>query len=153
MAINKIDTKIHTIRGQQIVAITESIPLDSYLICIERNSLGNNVPNRKTIISKDHKLMCDNKLVRAEYLIRYNIPGIYKIQYKKEILYNVLLKEHSLISVNNLIVETLNPEHLLAKIYAGNYTPEQKNMLINKLNKYNIKQRSKSFIGKNILRA
>lgn len=153
IAINKIDTKIHTIRGQQIVAITESIPLDTYLICIERNSLGNNVPNRKTIISKDHKLMCDNKLVRAEYLIRYNIPGIYKIQYKKEILYNVLLKEHSLMSVNNLIVETLNPENILAKIYSGNYTPEQKNMLINKLNKYNIKQRSKSFIGKNILRA
>jgi hypothetical protein len=88
--INQIDKKKHTIRGKEIVAITESIPLDSYLICIERNSLGSNIPSRKTIITKDHKIMCDKKMVRAEYLIQY-IPSVYKIIYNKEKLYNVLL--------------------------------------------------------------
>lgn len=150
--IDKINKKIHTIRGKQIIGITESIPLDSYLICIERNSLGHNIPNRRTIITKDHKIMCDKKMIRAEYLIQY-IPSIYKVQYNKEKLYNVLLKEHSIMSVNNLIVETMNPQHLIAKIYSGNYTMEQKNYLIKELNKYNIQQRKKGFIRNNIFRA
>lgn len=151
IAIEKIDTKVNTIGGKEIVAITESIPLDSYLICIERNSLGPNVPNRRVIITKDHKVMCDNKLVRAEFLIRY-IPSIYKVQYNKEKLYNVLLKEHSTMSINNLIVETMNPNHILAKIYLQNLRPEQKNILIQMLNKYHIQQRKKVVVRNNIFR-
>ena len=148
--IDKINKKIHTIDGKEIITITESIPLDSYLICIERNSLGNNIPNRRTIISKDHKVLCDKKMVRAEYLIQY-IPTIYRVIYNKERLYNIVLKEHSTMSVNNLIVETMNPNHILAKIYSGNYTPQEKNKLILMLNNYHVKQRSKLFIKKNIL--
>jgi hypothetical protein len=150
ISIDKIDIKVNTIGGKEIVAITESIPLDSYLICIERNSLGPNIPNRRIITTKDHKVMCDNKLVRAEYLVQY-IPSIYKVRYNRDKLYNVLLKEHSIMSINNLIAETLSPNHLLAKIYSGNYTSEQRNKLIKMLNKYNIQQRKKLFISKNIL--
>ena len=150
ISIDKIDIKVNTIGGKEIVAITESIPLDSYLICIERNSLGPNIPNRRIITTKDHKIMCDNKLVRAEYLVQY-IPSIYKVRYNRDKLYNVLLKEHSIMSINNLIAETLSPNHLLAKIYSGNYTSEQRNKLIKMLNKYNIQQRTKLFISKNIL--
>lgn len=150
--INQIDKKKHTIRGKEIVAITESIPLDSYLICIERNSLGSNIPSRKTIITKDHKVMCDKKMVRAEYLIQY-IPSVYKIIYNKEKLYNVLLKEQSTMIINNMVTETMNPNHILAKIYSGNYTSEQKNKLINMLNNYNINQRKKCVITKNVFRA
>jgi|688.fasta_scaffold50313_5 hypothetical protein len=150
--IDKIDTKVNTIKGKKIIAITESVPLDNYLICIEKNSLGPNIPNRKIITTKDHKIMCDNKLVRAEYLIQY-IPSIYKIHYNKEKLYNVLLNDHSLMSISNLIVETMNPNHILAKIYLGNYTREQKNYLIKLLNKYNIQKRKQLFIRNNIFRA
>lgn len=152
IAIEKIDTKVNTIGGKEIVAITESIPLDSYLICIERNSLGPNIPNHRVITTKDHKVMCDNKLVRAEFLIRY-IPTIYKVIYNKEKLYNVLLKEHSTMSINNLIVETMNPNHILAKIYSQNLRPEQKNILIQILNKYHIQERKKVVVRNNIFRA
>jgi hypothetical protein len=150
--IDKINKKIHTICGKEIVTITETISTDSYLICIERNSLGNNVPNRKTFISKDHKVLCDKKMVRSEYLIQY-IPTIYKVQYNKERLYNVVLREHSIMSVNNLIVETMNPDHILAKIYSGNYTPQEKNRLILMVNNYHQKQKRKSFIKNNIFTA
>jgi len=150
--IDKINKKIHTICGKEIVTITETISSDSYLICIERNSLGNNVPNRKTFISKDHKVLCDKKMVRAEYLIQY-IPTIYKVQYNKERLYNVVLREHSTMAVNNLIVETMNPQHILSKIYSGNYTPQEKNKLIFMVNNYHLKQRGKSFIKNNIFTA
>jgi len=150
--INKIDKKKHTIRGKEIVAITEAIPLDSYLICIERNSLGPNIPSRRTIITKDHKVMCDKKMVRAEYLVQY-IPSVYKVIYNKYKLYNVLLRDHSTMTINNMVTETMNPNHILAKIYSGNYTFEQRNKLINKLNNYNIIQRKMFAVSKNVLRA
>jgi hypothetical protein len=150
--IDKINTSLHTINKNKIVAITSSIPLDNYLICIERNSLGYNVPNKKTIISKDHKIMCDNKMLRAEYLIQY-IPGIYKISYNKHPLYNVLLKDHSTMIVNNLTVETMDPKNILAKLYTENYTPEQKNNMIKHINKYNIDMKKKGAITKNIFKA
>lgn len=149
ISIEKIDIKKHTINGEKIVAITESIPDDSYLICIEKNSLAYNVPNRRTIISKDHKIMCDKQLVRAEYLIQY-IPTIYKIPYNKEKVYNVLLNSHSTMSVNNMIVETMNPNNPLAKVYLGNYTIKEKNELIKLLNKITTKNRKKSVITRNM---
>jgi hypothetical protein len=149
IAIEKIDTTKHTIRGQKIVAITESIPDDSYLVCIEKNSLSYNVPNRRTIISKDHKIMCDKTLVRAEYLIQY-IPTIYRIPYYKERLYNVLLKDYSTMSVNNLLVETMNPNNILAKIYSGNYTTTERNKIIKLLNKITARERKRSVISRNI---
>ena len=150
VAIDKIDIKKNTIQGNEIIAITESIPLDNYLICIEKSSLSHNVPNRRTIISKDHKIMCDKKLIRAECLTEY-IPTFYKVNYDKKKLYNVLLKEHSIMSVNNLIVETLNPKSAVAKIYSGNYTPKQRNELIKALNKYNQDTRKKTVLSRNML--
>jgi len=136
VAIDKIDIKKHTIRNNKINAITETIPLDSYLICIEKNSLARNVPNRQTMISKDHKIVFRNKLVKAENLIAL-IPTVYKVKYNKERLYNVLLDNYSTMSVNNLIVETMDPANPLAKIYTSSYTVQQKNLLIKLLNQAN----------------
>jgi hypothetical protein len=149
VAIDKIDIKKNTIGGKGIIAITETIPLDNYLICIEKSSLSYNVPNRRTIISKDHKIMCNKNLIRAECLIEYT-PTSYKVNYDKKKLYNVLLKEHSTMSVNNLIVETLNPKSSVAKIYTGNYTPKQRNGLIKAFNKYNQETRKKTVLSRNI---
>jgi len=133
--IDKLDTKTHTISGKRIVAVTRTITLDNHLICIEKNSLGYNVPNRKTIISKNHKIMVDKKLMEAEKLVQY-VPTIYKIPYDKQILYNVLLEDYSVMTVHNLVVETLHPNNVIAKIYNGNYTTEQKNKIIKMLNEY-----------------
>jgi len=149
VAIDKIDIKKNTIGGKEIIAITESIPLDNYLICIEKGSLSYNVPNRRTIISKDHKIMCNKNLIRAECLIEYT-PSAYKVNYDKKKLYNVLLREHSTMSVNNLTVETLNPKSSVAKIYTGNYTPKQRNGLIKAFNKYNQEMRKKTVLSRNI---
>jgi len=149
VAIDKIDIKKNTIGGKGIIAITETIPLDNYLICIEKGSLSYNVPNRRTIISKDHKIMCNKNLIRAECLIEYT-PSAYKVNYDKKKLYNVLLREHSTMSVNNLTVETLNPKSSVAKIYTGNYTPKQRNGLIKAFNKYNQEMRKKTVLSRNI---
>ena len=133
--IEKLNVKKHTISGKKIVAVTQTIPLDKYLICIEKNSLGYNVPNKKTLISKTHKIMVDKKLMESEKLVQY-VPTIYKVPYDKKVLYNVLLENYSVMTVNNLIVETLHPSNIIAKIYNGDYTPEQKNKLIQLVNTY-----------------
>ena len=149
VAIEKINKKIHTIRGKEITAVTKSIPLDSFIICIERNSLGNQLPSRRTLISKDHKVLCDNKMVRAEYLAEY-VPGVRRVPYNKTPLYNVVLREHSTMVVNNMVVETLHPENILAKIHTGNYTPQEKNNYIRILNNSYFKQKRKSYMKPNI---
>jgi hypothetical protein len=133
--IDKLDTKTHTISRKNIVAVTKTITIDSHLICIEKNSLGYNVPNRKTIISKNHKIMVDKKLMEAEKLVQY-VPSIYKIPYDKQILYNVLLEDYSVMKVHNLVVETLHPNNVIAKIYNGKFTQQQKNKIIKLLNEY-----------------
>ena len=135
IAIEKLNVKKHTISGKKIVAVTQTIPLDKYLICIEKNSLGYNVPNKKTLISKTHKIMVDKKLMESEKLVQY-VPTIYKVPYDKKVLYNVLLENYSVMTVNNLIVETLHPNNIIAKIYNGDYSPEQKNKLIQLVNTY-----------------
>jgi hypothetical protein len=41
------------------------------------------------------------------------------MKYNGEILYNVLMECNERISVNNMIAETLDPNHMIAKLYAG----------------------------------
>lgn len=144
VSIEKIRKEVHTILGKEIVAVTESIPLDSYLICIEKDSFAPNVPNRKTLISKDHKIKyCGSgsgsgsgvAMVPAE-LLTFSHSTIYKIPYHKQTLYNVLLNEHSIMSVHNLTVETLHPNNYLAKIYAGQFSANQRNELVKRLNRH-----------------
>jgi hypothetical protein len=50
--IYKIDPKLHTINNKKVVAITKSIAEEKYLVCFEKNSLGENIPNTRTIVSK-----------------------------------------------------------------------------------------------------
>lgn len=148
VAIDKLNIKKHTISGKKIVAVTQTIPLDKYLICMEKNSISHNVPNRRTIISKNHKVMVDNKLMECENLVQY-VPSIYKIPYNKNILYNVLLDHYSVMSINNLMVETLHPNNMIAKIYTGNFSQLQKNRLIQSLNKYT--KRRNEIINKKLM--
>ena len=113
--IEKLDPKIHTIRGKPIVAITKNITPDDSLICFEANSLGKNLPCEKTIMSMNHKLFYQGKMIRAKFFT--GNKGIYKIPYKQEVLYNVLLETHDKMMVNNMICETLDPENSVAQLY------------------------------------
>jgi hypothetical protein len=145
--IDKIDINKHTIQGKQIVSLIKSVPSTCYLVCIEKNSLANNVPKRRTFITRDHKIMYQNQMIKAEKLCQIS-SNFYMLKYNNLPVYNVLLKDHSTMNVNNLIVETMYPKHILAKIYSGNYTPQEKNTLITIFNKYSAKQKQKQ--NKNI---
>jgi hypothetical protein len=133
IAIEKINPSIHTIRGKNIVAITKTITIEDKIVCIEKDALGPNIPSKKTYISRNHKLLYNKQMIKAKNLIGI-VDGVYNKKYNGEILYNVLLDKHDKMIVNNLIVETLDPENIVAKLYNGGYSVEEKNNIIVNLN-------------------
>jgi hypothetical protein len=60
--------------------------------------------------------------------------NVKKIDYNDEILYNILMEDHETVNVNNLVCETLHPDHLIAKLYTSNYSQENKNKIIALIN-------------------
>jgi hypothetical protein len=137
IAIDQIDTKIHTIRGKKIVAITKTVSTDKYLVQFEKGALGNNIPSRDTKISKNHEILYNGQMIKAQYFVK-QFEKVTKVKYNKEILYNILLENHDKMIVNNIICETLNPKHDIAKItmILKNISPEEH---IQFIKNYNIK--------------
>jgi hypothetical protein len=142
--IEKINPLNHTIRNKQIIAITQTITQDEYLVCFEKNALGNNIPCEKTIISKNHLIFNKGKMIKAkDFIGKYE--NIYKIKNNNQILYNILLKKYDKMIVNNLICETLHPDNMIAKLYTllPRYNLEQQCKMITTYNKIVTKKLSK----------
>jgi hypothetical protein len=132
--IEKINL-LNTIRNKKIIAITQTVTTDKYLICFEKDSISNNIPCEKTIISKNHLVFNRGNMIKAkDFIGKYK--NIYKINYKNEILYNVLLEDYDKMIVNNLICETLHHDNSIAKLYCllPNYNLEQQSQFIKEYN-------------------
>jgi serine/threonine protein kinase len=57
----------------------------------------------------------------------------HRITYKKytgELMYNILMEKHYVITVNNMKVETLNPNHIVATLYRDKHSEKDKKKLI-----------------------
>jgi alpha-tubulin suppressor-like RCC1 family protein len=138
--IEQIDINYHTIRHKQIQAITQTILTLNFLICLEPNGLGPNIPSIQTIISPNHKIfnpktreMCSaNELAKST--LDTNL--IYPIKYSGEVMYNVLLETYEKMIVNNMIVETLDPTNVIAQIYLKKMSKEKREYLINTFNNF-----------------
>jgi FtsP/CotA-like multicopper oxidase with cupredoxin domain len=114
--VDTIIPDIHTISGKKINAITKTISLKKYLVCFDKNALGNNIPSQKTVLSCNHKLFYNGKMIEADNFIGLS-SNIYKVKYDGQVLYNVLMKEYNTMIVNNLICETLHPDNSIVKLY------------------------------------
>jgi len=114
--IEDIDPTIHTIRNKKIVAITKTVAHDKNLVRIAKHALGHLYPEKTTLISQNHKVFCQGQMIKAKHLVD-EVKGVTFVPYNGQVLYNVLLEEHEKMQVNNLIVETLHPEHKVAKLY------------------------------------
>lgn len=138
--IEKIDPKIHTIRNKKIVGITQTISKDTHLVCFDKDSLGNNVPSQKTIISKNHKVFYKGHMMDAKFFVG-RFENVRKVEYSGELLYNVLMEDYDKMIVNNMICETLHPENFLSKLYKymQNLNPEDEEKIIKKYNEYVVK--------------
>jgi len=149
--IEKININKHTIRNKKIIGITKTITKDKYLICFEKDALGNNIPSEKTLITENHKIFYKGKIMKAKEFIN-NYENVTKFEYNGEILYNVLMEQHDKMIVNNLICETLDPENIVAKLHCElqALNSEEQKKRINKLNKQTLKE-IKNFNNKKII--
>ena len=148
VTIENINPEIHTINNKKIIDITTTKSTYDFLICFEKHSLGNNIPSQKTVMTHGHEIFYNGKMRKAIEFIEHS-DNIYKVKYKGEILYNVLLEKHDKMIANNLITETLNPVNPIAKMYTNlkkcdEYTREiiikQYNDFMIKNNKFTPKQ-------------
>lgn len=131
--IEKINPLYHTIDKQKIVALTQSISLDKFLIRFERHSLGKNYPNGTVIMTPDHKIFYRGVFIKACKFVGL-FQNVHKIHYNGQILYNILMKKHYKIKINNIVCETLHPTNHIAQLYNSSFSDETKNkvtMLIN----------------------
>lgn len=116
MYIKEVDATKHTIGNEKIVAITQTISLDEYLVCFEKDALGENCPDKQTLISKNHKIEYKGRMIEA-YKFMASFEKIYPVQYKGDTLYNVLMEDHRTIQINQLRCETLHPSNITAQMY------------------------------------
>ena len=134
--IEKIVPSTHTIRGKEIVAITASNPYPwvKHIVAIAKGALAKNVPDLDTLISPAHKVRFQGEMVCAIDLVD-RCEGVTQVPYFGETLYNVLLRNHSYMTINNMTCETLSPNNIVALIYGGSYTSAEKNAFLAQLSR------------------
>ena len=133
ISIEILNPDKHTIRGKKIVAITQTTPLFKHIVCIQKDALGKNIPNKDVHISNEHKVFYKGKMTKAMELVDI-CKNVSKIPYNGETLYNVLLEKHDKMMIHNLICETLDPENIMAKICKGKHSTAMKNKIYTELN-------------------
>jgi len=137
IAIDQIVPEIHTINNKKILKITKTISLNNYLVCFDKNALGINYPSQKTIMSSNHSILYNGKMIKAKNFINV-FKNVYKIAYNGDVLYNVLMEKYDTITVNNLICETLNPENYIALLYRSLHAVDENDQtkIISEINNY-----------------
>lgn len=128
--IKNIKPKIHTFNNTPVIAITKIITNDKYLICFDKDSLGENYPNKQTVMSKNHKIKYNGVMIEAFNFVN-KFENVYKVEYNGEILYNILMKKYGLINVNNLTCETLHPKNFIARLYTDKTIKNKQNLITN----------------------
>lgn len=139
VAIEKLDKRIHTIRGgHRIEHVTRILGESKHLVQIMAGALGKNMPKRDTRMSMNHRVLHQGKMSKARDLV--NDTTVNLISYSGEILYNVLLKDSvkggKMVS-NGMIVETLDPNNGIARLYRDfkfdDLTVEDKSTVLNRI--------------------
>jgi hypothetical protein len=102
----------NTIQNVRVIEVIETFTFDQNLICIDKDALGINYPNKKTIISQSHKIMMNGILKEAKDLV-----NVIKIPYNGERLYNILFEINGFIKINNLMCESLDTNDYLVDLY------------------------------------
>jgi len=126
--IDRLVPGTNTIRGMPIQCVTRTINEEKHLILIKKDALGKNVPCRDTRISMNHHILYKGSMRKARELLHENLDGVFRVKYNGETLYNVLLDNHEKMVVNNMICETLHPEHGTAQFFMAlqNMSPQER---------------------------
>jgi hypothetical protein len=111
MAIESM-TAQNTVNGKAVVGITKNTYTND-LVLLKQGALGESVPSQDTYVTKDHGIFLNGTMIKAEKLV--DGVNIVKTNMGQCNIYNVLLKTHEKMVVNNMEVESLDPDHPKAK--------------------------------------
>ena len=114
--IQHIQPLLDTIDGHVIRKLTMSYSTEKTLTMIKKNSFGNDIPNKDTLISNHHKIHWKDKRIEAKHFVGV-IEGIEHVPYDYQLMYNILLDEEGEMVINNMVVETLHPDNNVAKLF------------------------------------
>ena len=106
--IEELDMEKHTIKNKKITEILKTKLPEDKMILIKKDGLKKDYPSEDTIVSKNHRIKYDNKLIPAERLRKMikEETRIKEIEYN-DYVYNVRLEEYDFMIVNNMEVDTL----------------------------------------------
>lgn len=116
LPINKIIAGVNTIDNKRIVAVTQTMDENTFLVCFKKDSLGDNVPNQDTITSRYHSVEYKGEMIEAHQFLE-SVENVVKLEYTGQVMYNILMDKHEKIIVNNLVCETLHPDNPYAEKY------------------------------------
>ena len=145
IAIQYLQPGIHTIRNKPILAITRTVHTDPHLVCFEKHALGSNYPAERTIMSKNHRIKYRGVMIPAKWFVNNNFSRVHIVPYTGEILYNVILQNHTVMRVNNMMVETLHPNNVIARLYLKSFTEDQRRKLITDMNSSLLNKNAKKY--------
>jgi surface protein len=103
----------YSIDGNKIIGISKEFYKRKYLILIEKDLIGHNVPSQDTYITGSHHIMYNNELITCNNIMKkYKDCGFKIIKYDKEpIVYNVICESYCNMICNNIVMETLEHCH------------------------------------------
>jgi hypothetical protein len=104
LAIESI-TDENTINGNKVVGITKQTTKHK-IVLIKPNALGLNCPSKKTYVTKDHGIYLNGSMIKAGKLV--DGDKVVAVDIGQHNIYNILLKTHAKVVVNNMEAETLN---------------------------------------------
>jgi len=130
--IEQLNPNINTINRKPIQYITKTFSADPKLVMVKRHAFNKNIPNKDTVMSGFHKIQIDGHLIEA-YKLSYINKNVRIIDNTNEPLYNILMENHEIISVQNMSVESLHPENIIAKLYKSDLPQDKKNKLIEEI--------------------
>jgi hypothetical protein len=139
-------TRKHKICKKEIKGVSKTIYSQNRVIKIEKNAFGKNKPSQKTIVAPYHKFMINGKLDMICNSV--NNETIYYTKYRQEPLYNIIMEKPDLMKVNNMIVETMNPSNLIAKVFDGSLSKEKRKKVIRSINEHHKRIRNLKKIEK-----
>ena len=108
-------TTDYTINGYNIKKVTKMLNSDDHLIFVGKDAVNKNIPNKGTYISRNHGIVMNNHIVRAKTL--ENGTNVLKIPREPDMIYNVLTIPQTIMFVNNMPCETINPNDPIVQRY------------------------------------
>jgi hypothetical protein len=129
--VEQLEPGYHTINGSNLLVVTKTLTPEKHLAVLPIDSLAPGVPSAVTLMSLNHKIFHNGDWTKS-----INLTTFY-VEYNSEVLYNVVLDKHGPMTVNNMTVETLDKDSIVAQLFLKiAEMPEHRSNIIEEYNSH-----------------